>query len=75
MLNDAQRQELARIIERGPIPAIHGVLRRRLIDLTNWIPHPDFRADLEPTAAGDGLPQVLGLAAPSRSQPACRGGL
>ena len=36
-LNGAQRQELARIIESGPIPAIHGVVRWRLIDLAQWI--------------------------------------
>jgi hypothetical protein len=32
-LNDAQRRALADIVERGPIPAIHGVVRWRLIDL------------------------------------------
>jgi transposase len=36
-LNAAQRQELARIIESGPIPAIHGVVRWRLIDLARWV--------------------------------------
>ena len=33
-LNDAQRQAVARMIESGPIPAIHGVVRWRLIDLS-----------------------------------------
>src|SRR5512145_1115468 len=32
-LNDAQRQALVDIVEQGPIPAIHGVVRWRLIDL------------------------------------------
>jgi transposase len=32
-LNDAQRQAIARVIESGPIPAVHGVVRWRLIDL------------------------------------------
>src|SRR5260370_16412186 len=32
-LNDTQRQALAPMIERGPIPAGHGVVRWRLIDL------------------------------------------
>ena len=41
-LNGAQRQELARIIESGPIPAIHGVVRWRLIDLAQWI-YEEFR--------------------------------
>jgi len=36
-LNDAQRQMIARMIENGPIPAIHGVVRWRLIDLAQWI--------------------------------------
>src|SRR5512139_4248221 len=36
-LNDAQREAVARVIESGPIPAIHGVVRWRLIDLAQWI--------------------------------------
>jgi transposase len=36
-LNDAQRSVLMRMIESGPIPAIHGVVRWRLIDLCQWI--------------------------------------
>ena len=36
-LNDAQRLELARMVETGPIPAIHGVVRWRLIDLAQWV--------------------------------------
>lgn len=36
-LNDAQRQTVARMIESGPIPAVHGVVRWRLIDLAQWI--------------------------------------
>jgi transposase len=36
-LNDAQRQAIVRMIESGPIPAIHGVVRWRLIDLAQWI--------------------------------------
>ena len=36
-LNDGQRQALARMIESGPIPAVHGVVRWRLIDLAHWI--------------------------------------
>ena len=35
-LNDVQRQAIARMIESGPIPAAHGVVRWRLIDLTQW---------------------------------------
>jgi transposase len=36
-LNDVQRQAIVRMIESGPIPAIHGVVRWRLIDLSQWI--------------------------------------
>src|SRR5258708_29041783 len=37
LLNDAQRQALAGIVESGPIPAAHGVVRWRLIDLAQWV--------------------------------------
>src|ERR1700693_837429 len=36
-LNDTQRHALLRIIESGPTPAIHGVVRWRLIDLMQWV--------------------------------------
>src|SRR5258707_144760 len=36
-LNDLQRQAIAGMIESGPIPAVHGVVRWRLIDLAQWI--------------------------------------
>jgi transposase len=35
-LNNSQREALAHIVERGPTPAIHGVVRWRLKDLTLW---------------------------------------
>jgi transposase len=37
ILNDEQRARLAAIVEAGPIPAAHGVVRWRLADLTQWI--------------------------------------
>ena len=36
-LNDQQRRALREIVESGPIPAIHGVVRWRLKDLVQWI--------------------------------------
>jgi transposase len=36
-LSDAQRQAIARMIDNGPIPAVHSVVRWRLIDLAQWI--------------------------------------
>ena len=41
-LNDVQRQMIARMIESGPIPAVHGVVRWRLIDLAQWV-YEEFR--------------------------------
>ena len=36
-LTEVHRQALAGIIESGPIPAVHGVVRWRLIDLCQWL--------------------------------------
>lgn len=36
-LNAEHRAALVRAIEEGPIPAIHGVVRWRLIDLCQWL--------------------------------------
>jgi transposase len=36
-LNDTHRAALAAIIESGPIPAAHGVVRWRIVDLCQWI--------------------------------------
>ena len=36
-LNAGHRAALVRAIEDGPIPAIHGVVRWRLIDLCQWL--------------------------------------
>lgn len=44
-LNDAQRQALASVIESGPIPAVHGVVRWRLVDLGQWI-FEEFRISI-----------------------------
>ena len=36
-LTDTHRAALQAIVEQGPIPAVHGVVRWRLIDLISWI--------------------------------------
>src|SRR5271154_3364392 len=36
-LNDQHRAALAAILESGPIPAVHGVVRWRIVDLCQWI--------------------------------------
>jgi putative transposase len=37
LLNDEQRAALAVMVENDPIPAVHGVIRWRIIDLCQWI--------------------------------------
>ncbi len=37
ILNDEQRTRLAAVVEAGPIPAAHGVVRWRLADLAQWV--------------------------------------
>jgi transposase len=58
-LNHAQRQALARLIEDGPIPAVHGVVRWRLRDLAQWI-WEEFRISLDETTVGREL-KALGF--------------
>jgi transposase len=36
-LNDSHRAALAAVLESGPTPAIHGVVRWRLVDLCQWL--------------------------------------
>src|SRR5215204_7675322 len=36
-LNEDQRRALSALVESGPIPAIHGVVRWRLKDLAQWL--------------------------------------
>lgn len=50
-LNDDQRQALARMVEDGPIPAVHGVVRWRRKDLALWI-FEEFGISLEESSVG-----------------------
>lgn len=45
ILDDAQRHALAEIVETGPNPAIHGVVRWRLVDLAQWV-FEEFRLSI-----------------------------
>src|SRR5271156_861985 len=48
-LNDEHRRALAAILESGPIAAVHGVVRWRIVDLCQWI-FEEFRVVVaEPT--------------------------
>jgi len=47
LLNDAQRAALAAVVESGPTPAVHGVMRWRLVDLCHWV-WEMFRISISP---------------------------
>lgn len=36
-LNDTHRAALIELLERGPVPSVHGVVRWRLVDLGQWL--------------------------------------
>jgi transposase len=57
LLDDAQRRALVEIVEIGPIPAIHGVVRWRLIDLVQWL-HEEFAVSLDETTVGRELKKL-----------------
>ncbi len=44
-LDDRHRTALAAAVERGPIPAVHGVVRWRVIDLCQWL-YDEFRVSV-----------------------------
>ena len=47
LLNDEQRAALAAAVESGPTPAVHGVVRWRLVDLCHWV-WEMFRISISP---------------------------
>ena len=57
LLDAAQRLALAEIVESGPIPAIHGVVRWRLVDLVQWL-HEEFAVSLDETTVGRELKKL-----------------
>jgi transposase len=56
-LNDDQRRALVEVVERGPVPAIHGVVRWRLTDLVQWL-HEEFAVSLDETTVGRELKKL-----------------
>ena len=56
-LNDAQRHALVEAVESGPIPAINGVVRWRLIDLVQWL-YEEFTISLDETTVGRELKKL-----------------
>jgi transposase len=47
LLNAAHRAALMEMIERGPTPAIHGVVRWRITDLGQWL-WEEFQISISP---------------------------
>lgn len=54
ILGDAHRRALAEIVEAGPIPASHGVVRWRIIDLAQWL-WDEFTVSISKQALGHEL--------------------
>jgi len=50
-LDAAQLEALKELVERGPIPAVDGVVRWRLIDLVQWLSE-EFGVSLDETTVG-----------------------
>jgi transposase len=53
-LNSEHRAALARMVDEGPIPAIHGVVRWRIKDLVWWL-HEEFAVSVDETTVGRAL--------------------
>ena len=51
LLKTAHRRALAQMVEDGPIPAVHGVVRWRLVDLAQWV-WEEFRIVVSATTIG-----------------------
>lgn len=54
ILDDCHRRALAETIEAGPIPAVHGVVRWRIIDLVQWL-WEEFEISISKQALGHEL--------------------
>jgi transposase len=76
-LNDEHRAALVAMVENGPIPAVHEVVRWRIIDLCQWLweeHQVTVSKHAEPRTASDGLPPVIRAPTSSRASGGCRRG-
>src|SRR5215469_9611955 len=65
-LTEAHRTALIAIIESGPIPAVHGVVRWRLVDLCQWL-WEEFRVSIARQTLGRELRAwAIGSSRPAR---------
>jgi transposase len=51
LLGSAERQALAAVVEAGPMPAVDGVVRWRLVDLVQWV-WEQFGISISPQTLG-----------------------
>ncbi|EKV27732.1 Mobile element protein [Caenispirillum salinarum AK4] len=58
-LDTAQRRALKEMVEHGPIPSVHGVVRWRLKDLAQWL-FEEFGVSMDETTVGREL-RALGF--------------
>src|SRR5512136_2349333 len=58
LMKDAHRAALARGVEEGPTPAVHGVVRWRIVDLCQWL-FEEFRLSVSETTMSREL-RVMG---------------
>jgi transposase len=61
---------LRQVVEDGPIPALHGIVRWRLIDLAQWL-FEEFRVSIPKPMLSR---EALGATAPSCARRGSRGG-
>jgi len=54
ILNDDHRRALEEIVDAGPLPAVHGVVRWRIIDLVQWL-WDEFEVSISKQALGHEL--------------------
>ena len=59
LLTQTHRQALLQIVESGPMPAVHGVVRWRLVDLAQWV-FEEFRISISKQTLSREL-RALGL--------------
>ena len=64
-LNPAQRQALPELVEQGPIPSIHGVVRWRLVDLAQWL-WDEYRVSVNQSTVSRELKALGFVTMPSR---------
>jgi hypothetical protein len=71
LLNSAQRRELAAVIERGPIPAVDGVVRWRRLDLAGWVYETYGISTSKQTLSR--IVRGMGIASCGTATPSCAG--